>query len=591
MAMIEDSGRFDGRTLSWPDREAFHGDGPFALVEEEVLGARVHVFRERPRNMAALVASAARFGDEIAFVFDDGPIRFAQYAEQVAALARFLADEHGIAKGDRVALLGANSAAWVVAFSAITSLGAIAVALNGWWVEEEIRHGIALSKPKLVLADRRRMSRVPVLATEGIVLREMEGFVAEGLGRSASDPSTIDPSPGAPSAGADAGALPARGASSSRALPAVDVAEDDPAVILFTSGTTGRPKGAVQTHRNLMVLATCTGQVASQIPVDPNARVDPPCSLYLLPLFHVSGLQGGLIHTLMLGWKSVWLSTRFDERRVYELTERERVTTWSVVPSQLFRLLEHPAFHDYDLSSVRSVGGGGSAWPPSLSELVRKQLPVAAEAMSFGFGQTESGGMGTANNGPPLRARPDSAGRPRPTMQVEIRDEQGVALPAGVEGEICLRGAAVFLGYWEDPQATRAAFHPDRWLRTGDIGRIEDGLLFVAGRRGDLVIRGGENVYPAEIEAALLAHPSVAEAAVFGIPHRILGEEVKAVVRPQDGASVVEAELRHWLSTRVAPFKVPSQFELTREALPRNVTGKILKHVLRDGGQSIFREE
>jgi acyl-CoA synthetase (AMP-forming)/AMP-acid ligase II len=562
MVMIEDSGRFDGRTLRWPDRTAFHGDGPFALVEEEVLGSRVHVFRERPRNMAALVASSARFGDEIAFVFDDGPIRFAQYAEQVAVLARFLAERHGIAKGDRIALLGANSAAWVVAFSAITSLGAIAVALNGWWVEDEIRHGIALTKPKLVLADRRRMSRVPVLATEGIVLREMEAFVAEGLG-----------------------------AFSSAALPAVEVAEDDPAVILFTSGTTGRPKGAVQTHRNLMVLATCTGQVASQIPADPSARVDPPCSLYLLPLFHVSGLQGGLIHTLMLGWKSVWISTRFDERRVFELTERERVTTWSVVPSQLFRLLEHPQFHDYDLSSVRSVGGGGSAWPPSLSELVRKQLPVAAEAMSFGFGQTESGGMGTANNGPPLRVRPDSAGRPRPTMELEIRDEQGEPCPVGIEGEICLRGAAVFLGYWEDPAATRAAFHADRWLRTGDIGRIEDGLLFVAGRRGDLVIRGGENVYPAEIEAALLAHPAVAEAAVFGIPHRILGEEVKAVVRPHDGTSVEEAELRRWLSTRVAKFKVPSQFELTRAALPRNVTGKILKHVLRDGGESSFREE
>ncbi len=562
MTRIEDSGRFDGRTLIWPDRPSLHGDGPFALVEEDVLGARVHMFRNRPRNMTALVEFSVAFGDQIAFVFDDGAISFAQYARRVASVAQLLAERHGIGRGDRVALLGANSAAWVIVFSAVTTLGAIVVALNGWWVEGEIRHGIDLTSPKLVLADRRRMSRVPVLGANGTELRDLEALVAEGIRY-------------APSA----------------ELPKVEVREDDPAVILFTSGTTGRPKGAVQSHRNLMILATCTGQVASLAPVDPSFANDPPCSLYLLPLFHVSGLQGGLIHTLLLGWKSVWISTRFDERRVFALTERERVTTWSLVPSQLYRLLEHPEFHDHDLSSLRSVGGGGSAWPPSLSELVRKQLPVAAAAMSFGFGQTESAGMGTANNGPPLLARPDSAGRPRPTIEVQIRDEAGTPCPEGVEGEICLRGPAIFLGYWENPAATNDVLDCERWLRTGDIGKIEDGLLFVAGRRGDLVIRGGENIYPAEIEAQLLAHPGVAEAAVFGIPHRVLGEEVKAVIRPRDGIALAEAELREWLSTRVAAFKIPSQFELTRNALPRNVTGKILKHVLRDGSQSIFHEE
>lgn len=563
MAKIEDAGRFDGRTLLWPDRPSLHGDGPHALVEEDVLGRRVQVFRERPRNMGALVEAAARFGDRPAFVFDDGTIDFARYAERVASVAAFLAERYEIGPGDRVALLGSNSAAWVVAFSAITSLGAIAVALNGWWVEGEIRHGIELTSPRLVLADRRRLPRVPVLADVGIAVREMEAFVAEALAAA----------PGA-------------------ALPGIEVDEDDPAVILFTSGTTGRPKGAVQSHRNLMVLATCTGHATSQIPVDPaTAAAAPPCSLYLLPLFHVSGLQGGLIHTLMLGWKSVWVSTRFDERRVFELTERERITTWSVVPSQLYRLLEHPAFHDYDLSSIRSVGGGGSAWPPSLTELVRKQLPAAVPAMSFGFGQTESAGMGTANNGPPMLARPESAGRPRPTMELQIRDEGGEACPEGVEGEICLRGPAVFLGYWNDPAATRAVLDEERWLRTGDIGHLEDGLLFVAGRRGDLVIRGGENVYPAEIEAALLAHPAVAEVAVFGVPHRVLGEEVKAVVRAHDDVAVDEPALREFLAPRIAPFKIPAIFAFTREPLPRNVTGKILKHVLRDGSRNIFQDE
>ncbi|MEZ4333689.1 MAG: class I adenylate-forming enzyme family protein [Myxococcota bacterium] len=564
MATIEDAGRFDGTTLIWPDRPSLHGDGPFALVEEEVLGSRLAVFRTRPRSMLELLEHAAGFGDAAAFVFDGAPISHIDYVERVARVARMLADCHGIGPGDRVALLGSNTAAWVIAFSAITSLGAIAVALNGWWVEAEIRHGIALTAPRLVLADRRRLPRVPTAPIgDGIVLRELEAFVDEAVA-------------GGPSA----------------SLPRASIREDDPAAILFTSGTTGRPKGAVQSHRNLMVLASCTGHVASQAPPPmPGGASDPPCSLYLLPLFHVSGLQGGLIHTLLLGWKSVWLSGRFDERLVFERSERERVTTWSVVPAQLYRLLEHPAFHDHELSSLRSVGGGGSAWPPSLTELVRKQLPAAAAAMSFGFGQTESAGMGTANSGPPLHARPDSAGRPRPTMAVQIRDASGDPCGEGVEGEICLRGPGVFLGYWQDPGASREALDAQRWLATGDVGRIEDGLLFVAGRRGELVIRGGENVYPAEVEAQLLAHPAVAEAAVFGVPHRVLGEEVKAVVRPHDGAPLDEGELRRWLEPRLAGFKIPAYFELREIPLPRNVTGKVLKHVLRDGGASIFHED
>ena len=445
--MIEDAGRFDGATLVWPDRPSFHDAGPFELVEQEVLGERMTVFRHRPENMTALLESAALFGERDAFVFDDERVTFAGYHGQVASMARRLSERHGIRKGDRVALLGSNSLGWVVAFSAVTSLGAVVVALNGWWVESEIRYGIELTRPKLILADRRRFSRVPDLAGVGVVVRELESEVAESIRDASTD-----------------------------ALPDVSVAEDDPAVILFTSGTTGRPKGAVNSHRNLMVLASCTAQAAGDAAAVTPPPANEPCSLYLLPLFHVSGLHGGLIHTLLLGWKSVWISGRFDERRVYELTERERVTTWSVVPAQLFRLLEHPAFSDFDLSSLVSVGGGGSAWPPSLSELVKSRLPAAGAAMSFGFGQTESSGMGTANNGAPLIACPESAGRPRPTSEIQIRNEHDDPCSQGEEGEICIRGPAVFLGYWDDPAATESVMSPGRWLHTGDIGTLRDGL-------------------------------------------------------------------------------------------------------------------
>jgi len=560
--MIEDAGRLDGSTLLWPDRACFHDAGPYELVEESVLGERMSVFRHRPENMRALVESAASFGDRDAFVFDDTRITFSGYERQVAATALALAERYGIGPGDRVALLGSNTPGWVVAFSAVTSLGAVVVGLNGWWVESEIRYGIELTHPKLVLADRRRLARIPEFAAGDVVVRELESEIEESV-----------------RAGSDA------------PLPDASIAEDDPAVILFTSGTTGRPKGAVHSHRNLMVLASCTAQVAGDAAaaMPPSAeRDDSPCSLYLLPLFHVSGLHGGLVHTLMLGWKSVWVPGRFDEARVFELTERERVTTWSVVPAQLFRLLEHPAFSDFDLSSLGSVGGGGSAWPASLSELVNDRLPAAAASMSFGFGQTESSGMGTANSGPPLLACPESAGRPRPTSEIQIRNESDESCREGKEGEICIRGPGVFLGYWEDPDATDAVMSPGRWLHTGDIGTIREGLLHVAGRRSDLIIRGGENIYPAEIEACLLEHPNVLEAAVFGIDDRVLGQEVKAVVRQQDDESLDESTLREWLAERLARFKIPAYVEMVSEPLPRNVTGKVLKHVLKEGVENIF---
>ncbi len=547
--MIEDAGRFDGRTLLWPDRDAYAGEGRFSLVTEEVLGEPLAVFRERPRSVRDLIVRSVGFGDRTAFVFPNDRMTFVAYADRVARLARWLERAWSVEPGDRIGILGANSAEWIVAYGAVVSVGAVAVALNGWWTANELRSAVELTAPRLVLADSRRR---PLLeeAVSGAATRaaSVEGEVSAAL--DAHPPQSVP-------------------------LPDSVLGEDDPATILFTSGTTGRAKGAVHSHRNLIVLATCTDFASAGAPVDPDA---PPCSLYLLPLFHVSGLHGGLIHTLLLGWKSVWMEGRFDERAVLEVSQRERVTSWSVVPAQLFRLLEFPDFEDFDLSTIQAVGGGGSAWPPALSELVAKKLPAAAPRMSFGFGQTESSGMGTANNGPPLAARPDSAGRPRPMSAVQIRDDEGEPCPEGVEGEICLRGPGVFLGYWQDPQATDAVLEDGRWLRTGDLGYIEEGLLFVSGRRSELVIRGGENVYPAEIEACLAEHPDVLEAAVYGLPHRVLGEEVGATVRLTDGSALAPDDVRQWVRERLAAFKVPEHLVLTDEPLPRNATGKIQKH-------------
>jgi long-chain acyl-CoA synthetase len=557
------TGRWDGTTLRWPDHPMLGGDSPYALVEEDVLGARMMVIANRLHSYVELVAASARHGDRTAFVFGERRISYAEHERLVASAAAGLRDRWGIGPGDHVALLGANSAEWVVAFGAITTLGAIAVTLNGWWTPAEVAYGIDLTTPKLLLVDERRAARLGTVGL-GVPVVVMEDELPR-LERHA---------PEAP-------------------LPNVRIDEDAPAAILFTSGTTGRPKGAVSSHRNLLILATNTeyNQWRTSVEFPDYVPKFEPCTLAQLPLFHVSGLHGSLVHCLALGQKSVWPLGRFDEANVLRLTETERITTWSVVATQLLRLLEHPDFSRTDLSSLGFVGGGGSTWSPELIRKVRTQLPQVVPAMSFGFGQTESSGMGTVNIGPTVVDHPDSVGSPRPMGEVQIRDGDGNPLAEGEEGEIYLRGPFVFLGYHDNPEATAATILEDRWLRTGDLGWVRDGLLYLSTRRTDLIIRGGENVYPIEIENRLVEHPAIADAAVFGVPHRVLGHEVKAVVQVRDGHTLSADDVRAWAGEVLAPYKVPAHVELVTDPLPRNATGKVLKHVLRGDAANTFVED
>jgi acyl-CoA synthetase (AMP-forming)/AMP-acid ligase II len=557
-------GRFDGTTLLWPEDPLLAPGGPFELIEEKVLGAPVAVFRERPRSFAEVLAASDRFGEREAFVFDDRRIGFAEFRRRVASVASAIRDDWQIGPGDRVALLGGNSAEWILAFSALVASGGVVAALNGWWTAPEIEYALGLTRPLLLLSDRRRAARlegrtlpVPLVILED-VLPEWETRESEV------------------------------------SLPDLAIDEDDPAVILFTSGTTGRPKGAVNTHRNLTILATSTAHAGARAAAARDASPQPafePCSLCCLPLFHVSGLQGGLLHTLMLGNRSVWPGGRFDPQKVLELTETHRITTWSFVPTQLWRVLEHPGFADYDLSSVSFAGGGGAAWAPELTRLLRERLPNAAANMSFGFGQTECAGMGTVNAAPFALEDPSSVGVPRPGVEVQVRDAEGHPLPEGVEGEILLRGACVMAEYWDDPAANAATLVEGRWLRTGDIGCIRGGRLYLTSRRSDLILRGGENVYPIEIEHRLVEHPEIADAAVFGVDHRVLGQEVKAVVELRAGSHLTSEAVRAFVAETLAPYKVPAHVDFHEGALPRNASGKVMKHVLRGDAENDFIEE
>lgn len=553
------------------DAQLLGAGGMFELADEEVLGERMRVFRNRPRSLRELVERSVGFGDAEYLVFGDRRITFARHAREVASVAAALRERHGVGPGDRVAILAANCPEWIVAFWATVSLGAIAVGLNGWWTGDEILYGIGDCRPRLLVGDRRRLARLGG-ADPGVPVVEIEsGFAA-----------LVEHAPDA-------------------ALPDRPIAEDDPAIILYTSGTTGRPKGVVQSHRSViaMVMLTSWNGVRGMMLAPPppaDAKVHPPCVFVTNPLFHVSGLHSAAVMALATGLRTVWNVGRFDAGEAMRLVERERITGWGAMNTAVWRMIHHPDFGRYDLSSLRQIGGGGAPTPPELQRQMRELFPGirAGGALGHGYGGTESGALATIIGGEEWRLHPDSVGRALPTVEIEIRDPAnpgGPALPDGTEGEICIRSPLVMLGYWDRPRENAETLLPGRWLRTGDIGRLDGGLLRLASRKRDMIIRGGENVYPVEIENRLVEHPGVAEVAVIGTPHEEFGQEVKAVVVPRDGHDLDPAALGAFVAERLAYYKVPTAWEIRSTPLPRNATGKVLKQVLAGDAESTFVED
>lgn len=542
--------------------------GPFASTVEEVLGAPVPVFRERAPSLRALLAASAVHGEREYLVQGSRRITFAAHHRAVASVAAALRDRFGVGPGDRVAIFAANCPEWILTWWASVSLGAIAVGLNGWWVKDELLFALGDCRPKLLVADAKRLTRAAGAALGLPVVAIEDDFAA----LSGHDPDAT--------------------------LPEAELSEDDPACILYTSGTTGRPKGAVHTHRNIVALHrlyTYHGLRAMLIAAKegglPPAAPLAPCQLMTTPLFHLSGLYTGAVSLLASGVKTVWTEGRFDALEVLRLIEREQVTGWGPMGTMFHRVAAHPELGRFDLSSLRQLGSGGAPVPPALQERMRTVFPNARAATSVGYGLTEATGMATIHFGRELEKRPTSVGRALPTVSIEIRDPEGGRLPEGAEGEICLRSPLVMKEYWGRPDATREVLAEGRWLRTGDVGRLEDGYLYVNARARDLILRGGENVHPAEIELRLEAHPDVAEAAVVGAEHEELGQEVMAIVVPKPGAFPEPEALARFVAETLAYYKVPSRWEIRPSPLPRNATGKVLKSLLLQGGENPFREE
>ena len=545
---------------------------PFEVVEEEVRGERMPVFKNRPRSLRALLDQSLAHGDKEHVVHGEERITFAEHYSRAGALATAFRERYGLRKGDRVAILAANCHEWVLALWATVGSGGVVAALNGWWQGDEILYGIQDSEPTLLIGDPRRLERiaghdpgVPVLET-GAAFAELE---AEFAGRG---------------------------------FPKAEIAEDDPAVILYTSGTTGRPKGAVNTHRGICGFAQVgmynglknmmlAAERARERGEEPEGPPPPTCSLVTAPLFHLSGLYGSAVTMLSVGGKTVYRSGRFDPEDVLRLIEKERVTTWSALGSTPYRVVSHPAVRKYDLSSMSNLGSGGAPTSPEIQRRLREVFPRGGRNMGLGYGLSESVTAVAMIGGAELAEHPTSVGRPVATHQVEIRDADGKAVPEGVEGEIFIRSPYVMLEYWRKPEASAESLLPGHWLRTGDIGRFEKGLLYINSRARDMILRGGENIYPVEIEHRLEAHPEVAEAAVLGVDHEELGQEVKAVVVPRDGAALDTQVLAAWVGETLAGYKVPAHWEVRETPLPRNAAGKVLKNVLEGQAENQFVED
>jgi len=550
-------------SISWDEAVVqITGPGsPFELVDGEVDGQKLRVFKNLPSSLRLVFEGARARGDEIFLVYEDERLSFAEVMTRVDALAATMVDRYGIEPGDRVAIGMRNYPEFIIGFAAATSIGAIAVCLNAWWTSEEMEYGLEDSGAKLLLADRERVDRaVAPLATQGLraIAVRCEGELPHGADH-------LDE-------------VVEIGAS----MPEVEVTPDMDATILYTSGTTGHPKGAVSTHRAVLsALLSFGARAIVSRSMEPPKEEHPFETSFILvvPLFHVTGLIPVMLSCFSGGYKLVMMY-KWDPERALELIEREHITQFVGVPTMSWDLLESPDFESRDTTSLLNVGGGGAPAPP---ELVRRVDESFAKGKpGIGYGMTETCAYGPQNGGADYIRKPRSAGRSLPSMQVKVADDDGDEVPRGEVGEIWFRGANLIRGYWNKPEATAETI-VDGWLRSGDIGRMdEEGFIFVEDRAKDMVLRAGENVYCAEVEAAIYQHPAVYEAAVFGVPHDRLGEEVAAAIHPKPGDEIDVDRLKQFLREHIAPFKIPSIIAIHTEQLPRNASGKILKRSLRD---------
>ncbi len=553
-------------------------EGPFAWSVQEVRGVPTRVYDQAPPNMALVWAASIAYAENEYLIYGEERMTYGQAHTQVDALASYLTSV-GVGHGDRVALSMRNYPEWALAYWATLKIGAAVVGMNAWWTGAEMEFGLADSTPKALIVDEERLKRVePEL--EG--LRKNSSLHVIGVRVQGELPEdsihwedAIEKASELPSA------------------PEIDISPEDDVCIFYTSGTTGRPKGAALTHRgavsNLLnlgfwnamtVTAGMKAVAAGETPAgaDKQAGESNPGSVLAVPLFHVTGCNCCLHPVTAQGGRLI-LMYRWDAGVALELIEKERPSTFTGVPTMARELINHPDFEARDTSSLSHLGGGGAAVQPDLVHKIEKKIDGRP---STGYGLTEVNGVIAMNSAHFFTAKPESTGPVVPILESRIVSEDGEDQEAGQLGELWVRGGNVFRGYLNRPEANEEIL-TDGWFHTGDIGYLDDdGFLFLVDRAKDMVLRGGENVYSAEVEAAIYEHPSVAEAAVFAVPDERLGEAVGVAIVKLPGAQLTAEELQNHVRTLIASFKVPEHIWFSEEPLPRNANGKFLKRELRE---------
>ncbi len=534
-------------------------DGPSGMIavgQDELGQAIVTNF---PATVPGLLtAFCAINAEHEAIVAGDERFRFPDVADWSKQLARALV-ARGICKGDRVAIAMRNCPAWIICYFAILEAGGIATLLNGWWEHNELDYALSLTEPKFVIADAPRARRIAECATpvETITL-PIDQPIAEAL------------APLLDVGGAEQVELPA-------------IAPEDDATILFTSGSTGDSKGAISTHRAVTTAAyTYANALITMLGLlidDGRPPAGKPRVLLAVPLFHVTGEVPVMLTSLVIG-RCLIIMNKWDSTEALRLIEREKVTYFVGVPTMSLEIMTDPERDKFDTSSMTDIAAGGAPRPVSHVGRLKEAFPAAQPGL--GYGLTETNAVGAQNFWTNYADKPASTGRPHaPFVEMAILGEADRHLGPDEVGEIAIRTAANIRGYWKAPEATAALFTDDHYVRTGDIGYLdEDDYLFIVDRKKDIIIRGGENIASAEVEAACYACPEVSEASVFGAADERLGEVPIAVIYSEDGIS--EAQLRGFLEGRIAKYKVPERFIFASEPLPKLGTGKIDRRTLKE---------
>ncbi|WP_235977424.1 class I adenylate-forming enzyme family protein [Sandaracinobacteroides hominis] len=543
---------------------------PFEMETVEIRGRPTRTWKNAPPTLQHCFAAGRLHGERIFLVYynghEDQRVSFEAFSRATIALAAHFRTL-GVGQGDRVAIAMRNIPEWPVAFYAGHLIGAIVTPLNAWWTGAELEYGLADSGAKLLVTDGERWQRIAPHMPELPDLKHV--LVTRGEG-----PTTLESRIGPPESWAS---LP------DEPTPAPFLTPEDDATIFYTSGTTGKPKGALGTHRNICSNILSSGFSGArsylrrgEVPPSPDPAGPQKATLLSVPLFHATGSHAILNPSLVTGAKLV-LQRKFDAGEALALIEREKITGAGGVPTIAWQILTHPDRDKYDLTTLESISYGGA---PSAPELVR-QIGAQGSAPGNGWGMTETSATFSHHMAEDYLHRPDSCGPPVAVCDAEIRDAQGRVLGPDEVGELYGFGPNIVKGYWNKPEATAETF-PEGWVRTGDLARIDaEGFITIVDRAKDMLIRGGENIYCVEVEGILCEHPAVMDSALVGRPHPVLGEEPVAFVSTRPEMAVSEPELIAFVAQRLARFKVPVQVIVRDEPLPRNANGKILKKDLK----------